>query len=160
MSMVGDYTGGGGSPFDSKGFFGNLGGAVADIFRGMGLRKEAKSYGMAATLARENAEFTKESTAVKTYQEDRAVYQGLGTESADVAGAGLKMSGSELDLLKDSASQGALQKAMIEKQGAMTEASFEEQAASYDVMAKSAKQGALGADIGAAIKGVGMILAL
>jgi hypothetical protein len=45
-------------------------------------------------------------------QAEREMYQSLGQTKADVAGAGFAESGSALDLLRQSASQGALQQAV------------------------------------------------
>ena len=58
----------------------------------------------------------------------------LGGQQADVAGAGFAASGSALDLLRDSASQGALTHAVLGQQGLITEAGYNEQAASYKIM--------------------------
>ena len=136
-----------------SGTINSAGGAVQDIFGGQatgaGLRlrargnlAEADNYDLAATLARQNAAFTEESTAVKTAQMGRAVYRGIGTAESDIAGAGFAMSGSALDILRDSASQGALTKAILGRQGLITEAGYEEQAQSFTNMSKAARYAA------------------
>lgn len=133
--------------------FSNAGGAVSDLFssdlqaRGMhikatGQRTEAGLYEQAAQLADLNDEFTKQSTAIKQTQSDREVSLGIGRESADIAGAGFSASGSALDLLRDSASQGALTHAVLGQQGLITEAGYEEQANSYRTMEAAANWGA------------------
>jgi hypothetical protein len=75
---------------------------------------------------------------------------------ADVAGGGFAASGSCLDILARSASQGALQQAVIQRQGLITEQAYEEQAQSYlnmesaaDMAANAEKKAAGGADIAA-----------
>jgi hypothetical protein len=78
------------------------------------------------------------STAIKQSQADRNLYQSLGTTEADIAGAGLAQSGSALDLLRESASQGAMTKAVLGEQGLITEAGYAEQAQSYQDMASAA----------------------
>jgi hypothetical protein len=90
------------------------------------------------------------STAIKESQADRNLYQALGTTRADFAvglfarpmncriwrcsGAGFAESGSALDLLRESASQGAMTKAVLGEQGLITEAGYQEQAQSYTVL--------------------------
>ena len=46
--------------------------------------------------------------AIKQSQQDRELYKSLGTTRADIAGAGLAESGSGLDILRESAAEGAL----------------------------------------------------
>jgi hypothetical protein len=127
-------------------------GGVSDIFGGYakaaGLKLkaqgdlvEAGNYDLAAGLATQNEKFTEQSTAVKQTMADRARYMGIGTETADIAGAGFDTgSGSALDLLRSSAQQGALQKQLIGQQGLITEAGYTEQATAYteNSMASSA----------------------
>jgi hypothetical protein len=50
------------------------------------------------------------------------------------------MSGSSLDLMRDSASQGALTHAVLGQQGLITEAGYAEQATSYEMMSQAAQQ--------------------
>jgi hypothetical protein len=83
----------------------------------------------------------------------------MGQTKADVAGGGFAASGSGLDILARSASQGALQQAVIQRQGLITKQGYEEQAQSYrnmesaaDMAASAEKKAAGGADIGAAFK--------
>jgi hypothetical protein len=100
------------------------------------------------------------STAIKESQADRNLYQALGQTKADVASAGFAQSGSALDLLRESASQGAMTKAVLGEQGLITEAGYQEQAQSYSDMAAAAgvaiqadQEAAKGARIGAWISG-------
>jgi hypothetical protein len=145
------------------------GGAVSDIFAGIGdlqggalkakglnlqasgLRikaqgdlAEAGEYDLAGNLARKNVEFTEQSTAIKQMQQDRANTMAIGGQQADVASAGFAASGSALDLLRDSASQGALTKAVLGQQGLITEAGYQEQADSFAVMSSAARTAAAG----------------
>jgi hypothetical protein len=133
--------------------FSDLGGAVSDLFassadssKASGLRikaqgdaLEGQNYDLAASLARQNEQFTEQSTAIKQTQLDRQIYQTIGGQQADVAGAGFAASGSALDLMRDSAQQGALTKDVLAKQGQITEAGYTEQAASYDNLSKAAQ---------------------
>jgi hypothetical protein len=152
----------------SKDTFGDVAGAVGDLFAAEGARAKAagdriegQNYGLAAELAEKNVAFTKMSTEIKEFQQSRTVAQTIGEQRADVAAAGFGDSGSSLDLLRDSASQGALAHAVIQEQGLITEAGYEEQAQSYrnmqvaaNMAADAEDKAATGLDITAAIKGV------
>lgn len=166
----------------------DIGGAVSDLFassadrsKAQGLRLKAQGdaiegqdYDLAASLAGQNEKFTETSTAIKQAQNDRAIYQTIGGQQADIAGSGFAASGSALDLLRDSASQGALTKAVAGQQGLITEAGYTEQQQSYQNLSKAAglavqqdnlaanaaDNAAAGADITSAIKGVAAIATL
>jgi hypothetical protein len=121
--------------------FSTFAGGVSDIFAAQGDKAKAqydfaegKSYGLAAGLAAQNEEFTATSTAIKEAQQQREAMMTLGGQRGDVAGAGFAESGSALDLLRDSASQGALAHAVIGQQGLITEAGYEQQRQSYQIM--------------------------
>lgn len=154
--------------------FANLGGAVNDIFgaealrtKAKGNRIEAQEYDLADQLALQNLQFAKTSTDIKTMQTERGIEQTLGQQQADVAAAGFEESGSALDILRDSAAQGALAKAVVGQQGIIEEAGYEEQAKSYNLMAGAARMAAdadenaaNGAWITAAIKGAAAVAPL
>lgn len=154
--------------------FSDIGGAVGDLFaasadrsKAAGDRVEAGNYDLASTLATQNEKFTESSTAIKQAQLDRSIYQTIGGQQADVAGAGFANSGSSLDLMRDSAQQGALTKAVGAQQGLITEAGYTEQATSYTNMASAARmaadaedKAATGADWTSAIKGVAAVATL
>ena len=133
--------------------FTDFGGAASDLFGGImadqadqikaqGDLAEATSYEEAATLAGQNEQFAKTQTAVNEVQNQRQVYQTISQQEAGVAGGGLAESGSALDLLRDSASQGALSQALIGQQGLITEAGYQEQQQSYTQMAAALQQAA------------------
>ncbi len=150
------------------------GGAVSDLFaasalrsRGRGNRIEGQEYSLAANLADQNAQFAETSTAIKTAQEQRSINMTLGNQQAEVAASGFAAGGSALDLLRDSAQQGALAKAALGQQGAIEEAGYREQAQSYRLMteasniaATSADHAAQGADLSAGIKGAAAVATL
>ncbi len=149
-------------------------GAVTDLFSAEGYRYKAKgaefekeNYDLAATLADQNAQYTEWTTNVKAQMADRTTYQALGTAQAQIAGSGLKASGSALDLLHESAANGALAKENAVTQGNITEAGYQEKAQSYRNMSQAAQvaidaanEAAVGADITGAIKGVASIATL
>src|ERR1700730_6424021 len=143
-----------GSPYTiSRSTFSNAGGAVNDIFAGIGAATnaslqakglrikaagnlaEGQEYDLAASLAAENEKFTETSTQIQEAQRERENTLQIGGQRADIAAAGFAESGSALDILRDSASQGALSKAVLGQQGLITEAGYTEQEASYNLMA-------------------------
>lgn len=154
-----------------SGTFSAAGGAVNDLFSGFGHGKRAEgldmesgNYDQAAILSDLNARYTRESTAIKEAQQQRSLGLVLGQQRADVAASGFADSGSAIDIMRDSASQGALTKAVIGQQGLITEAGFKEQAAAYRIMADASRMAAdaertaeTGAYISAGIKGASAI---
>lgn len=146
----------------SNSTFGDAGGAVTDLFNAAGtfnssrisadsLRlkasgdlAEAGQYDLASTLAAQNEKYTETSTAIKEAQQQRETTMQVGGQQAAIAGAGFGESGSALDILADSARQGALAKATLGQQGLITEAGYNEQAQSYTMMASTARQTAAG----------------
>jgi hypothetical protein len=158
---------GGGSPFRLSGSaISSFGGAVSDLFaadayrfKAQGDQYEKENYQLAAQFADQNVQYTEWSTAIKQMQEDRELSKSLGETRADVAGAGFAASGSALDLLRESASQGAIARAVTGEQGLITEAGYKEQADSYRNMAAAAQvaidaenKAAKGAEISAIFK--------
>jgi hypothetical protein len=100
---------------------------------------EAGNYDLASTLATANEQFTAQSTRVQEVQTQRQITQTIGGQQASVAGAGFTSGGSAGDLMRDSASQGALAKGVLAQQGAITEAGFTEQAQSFTTMANTGR---------------------
>lgn len=154
--------------------FSGAAGAVGDLFAAEGDKAkadfdfaEAKNYGLASDLALQNEKFTEVSTSIKEAQQQRELLSKQGGVEAGVAGAGFAESGSALDILRDSASQGALTHAVLGQQGLITEAGYKEQAQSYQTMQGAANeagnaenQAAQGAEITAGIKGVAAVATL
>ncbi len=130
----------------SSSTFSNLGGAASDLFASQGFKAKAKgdvfeqkNYLLAAGLSDKAAGFAETSTALKTMQADREFQKSLGQTTADIAGAGFTAGGSALDIMRDSASQGALAHAVASQQGLITEEGYKEQAQSYRNMASAAQ---------------------
>lgn len=131
--------------------FSGIGAGVSDIFAGFGAgfarsgdEAEAAAYRDAQQLALQNEKFTKESTAIQEAQKQRETLLSMGRTTSEIAGAGFSLSGSGLDILRSSAAQGALAKAVIGQQGLITEAGYKEQAQSYALMASAADNAAKG----------------
>jgi hypothetical protein len=110
---------------------------ISDVFAGFGMEAkqqgdllEQQNYLQAEKFANTEAEFTKQSTAIQEMQQSREISKSLGQTTADVAGAGFATSGSAIDLLRESAAQGAITKQVTQQQGNITEQGYREQAAS------------------------------
>lgn len=119
--------------------------ADADRFKAQGLRIKAKgdalqgeNYDRAAVLSDENAAYTEWTTNFKQQQQDRTTFKALGTAQSQIAGSGLKASGSALDLLHESAANGALTKEVLGVQGQIAEEGYLEQGRSFRNMSKAA----------------------
>lgn len=140
-----------GGPLLSSNFFSGAGGAVNDIFGAIGSFQSAGAYNKAAAYAEQNANITRQSTAVKQLQTQRQIFQTIGGQKADVAGAGLAASGSALDILKSSMAQGALTKQLVTNQGMIDANSYEAQATAYKSQASSAKSAGIGSLVGGAL---------
>lgn len=127
----------------------SIGGAVQDLFaaeahqsKAKGLRIEGENYDLASKFATQNAQFTETSTAIKQAQLDREIFKTVGGQAADIAGAGFSASGSALDIMRDSASQGALTKAVGAEQGLITEEGYKVQSQSYTNMGEASRMAA------------------
>lgn len=143
------------------------GSAVSDLFGGIGLlykgkgsRLEAEQYDKAAGLALLNKQFAHTSTEIKETQQQRDIFKQTGGQESDIAAGGFEATGGALDILRESTSQGALAKAVIGQQGLIEEASYQEQADSYHLMAEASREaakadtwGAVGKFAGSAIAG-------
>lgn len=111
--------------------------ASADRLKGQGDVVEGQMYTKAAGLADLNATYTKESTAIQETQADRALFLNLGGARSAAAASGGTAGGSAEDILRDSASQGALNRAVLTQQGLITEAGYQEQGESYRFMTQA-----------------------
>ena len=140
--------------------FGMAGSAVTDFFQAVGANAEAQNYSSASQLAKQEAEFTKESTAVQQAQATRQITMTIGAQKAGVAATGFTQSGSALQLLRSSAQQAALSHQMITQQGLITEAGYNEQAKAYANMASAAKTAEVGDIFGGVLNAVGAVVGL
>jgi len=118
--------------------------AQGDVLQAEGNLTEATNYDLASDLATKNAEYTALSTAIQEQQQQRSTTMQIGGQRAAIAGAGFAESGSSLDIHADSAREGALTQAVLNQQGLVTEAGYEEQATSYTNMAAAARTAAAG----------------
>jgi hypothetical protein len=135
------------------GTFNSLGAAAQDLFsidthrtKAQGLRLEAGNYDRAGSFSDANARFTEISTGIKNMQQDRDLYKALGGITADVAGAGFAQSGSALDIMADSARQGALMRGVTTEQGLITEEGYKVEGENYRQMGEAARMAAASED--------------
>ncbi len=145
------------------GTFTAIGGGISDLFaasadrsKAAGDLSEAQNYDLAAKFAYQKEQFTKELTAIQGMAAERQLYSSMSQTRADIGGGGFAASGSGLDILAQSASQGALQQAVLARNGQIQEQGYQEQAQSYlnmesaaDMAAGAEKKAAVGAEIGA-----------
>jgi hypothetical protein len=112
--------------------------AQADILQGQGAAIEGEAYGEAATLAQLNAQYSTASTNIQVAQSNRSNYMNIGTDMAAAGASGSSGGGSAGDILRNTAQQGALNTAVIQQQGLITTAGYNEQAESYELMQQAA----------------------
>jgi hypothetical protein len=110
----------------------------ADIVQGQGDILEGQTYRQAAALADLNAAYRARSTAIQTTQADRALFMTLGMQRTAAAGSGSTGGGSAGAILRSSVQQGALNRSVIQQQGLITHAGYEEQASSYRLQQQAA----------------------
>lgn len=140
---------------DISGALTDFGSAVSDLFGSQAAGASAGSYLQAAAIADQNAKIATASTNTQEMQETRQLYKTLGTQEAQVGGANFAESGTALDLLRDSASQGATAKALTAEQGAITINSYEEQAGIFSGMANAASASGNAQAIGGVLSAAG-----
>lgn len=151
--------------------FSGLGGAVGDIFGGLGgfdvakgYKAQKKGYEGAAELSRINATIADQANKIQGVKTEREIFRTLGGQQADIGAAGLKASGSALDVIRDSAQQGSLAMQLINRQGAIEQVGYQQeeqsylaQAAAAAANAKASKKGGIGGLIKGAV-GIGLAL--
>jgi hypothetical protein len=145
-------------PASSAGFSA-AGSAVSDIFGAIGSFASAKGYKAAAGASEQSAEIAAQSARIQGVMADRQITKTLGGQRADIAGAGLKASGSALDLVRDSAQQGSLTKQLIANQGAINVLGYQAEAANYNAMATAAKSSGTGGLISGVISAAAAVFA-
>lgn len=158
----------------SSDVFSGLGGAVQGIFGGVAANKTASGYAASAAgyakasqIAAQNEQISRVGTSIKQLQASREIFRALGGQQADIAGAGLKATGSALDVIRASAAEGALTRQLIGLQGSIEALGYRQEAESYASMAQSAaasgsasKSSGLGSTIGGLISGAAGLVSL
>lgn len=130
-------------------------GAAGDLFSGIaggiGDLAEAKAYKKAAKYAHQNAIIAREAGDIKLAQTGREIFKTIGAQAAGYAGAGLTAGGSAQSVLRDSLSQGALEKAIVNAQANIDVNAYLSQEAQFKGMAKASKAAGIGSIIGGVI---------
>lgn len=137
------------------------GSAAGDLFQGIagyvGGMAEAKAYKKAAKFAAQNAIISREAGDIKLDQTGRQIFKTIGAQAAGYAGAGLTAGGSAQSILRDSISQGALEKAIVNAQANIDVNGYLSQEAQFKGMAKASKMGAWGSLVGGITSAAGTI---
>lgn len=131
----------------------DIGSAVSEIFGGIGDFAAASGYREAAKYAGQNAAISKVSGQIQQTQAQRQIYQTIGGGIADAGANGLAQSGSAMDVLRSSVSQGGLQKSLIANQSLIDQNSWLEKQQS-DESAGQADEAAGAGDILSGVAGI------
>lgn len=136
-------------------------GAAEDLISGvgsfLGSKSTAKGAKAAATSYANAAKYSLASSNIKKAMIDRDIYKTLGGMRSSASASGLQVSGSVLDLIRDSARQGAIAKAVTNLQGEIDYSSFMAQSTASAQQAKAAKSGGFLGAIGSAVGIVGAL---
>ena len=85
---------------------------------------------------------------IKLAQTGRQIFKVLGQQAAGYGGAGLTMGGSAQAVMRDSVSQGALEKAIVNTQAMIDVNGYLAQEAQFKAMAKASKAAGIGSIVG------------
>lgn len=118
--------------------FGSLFGGIGSWLKG---KAEAKGYKEMAKYYREAARVTLIMGGLKSNAIQRQIYQVAGQGTAVTGAAGVKLSGSALDAVKQNTQQGYLTKAITAMNTQLEYKSYIAQAKQAEAMAKAAKSG-------------------
>lgn len=113
-----------------------------------GAEAAATSYGQAAAL-------TKASTVIKQSMVGRQVYQALGGMRAAAGASGVTTGGSVSDLIRDSAHQGAITKAVVGLQGEVDYNSLIGQQHTAEQQASASQSGGIMGGLGGILGAIG-----
>ena len=135
------------------GLISGLFGAAGDFASAAGHIAEGAAYKKAQHYAEQNAVISQEAGDIKLEQTGRQIFRVLGSQQANYAGAGLTGGGSAQAVIRNSVSQGSLEKAIVNEQTAINVTGYKSQAAQFKGMSFAANAAAV-AD---AAQGVGSI---
>lgn len=129
--------------------FSGAGSAVDTLFGGLGAfdtakgyKAQAKGYERAAEISTINKGIAKQASQIELMQAERDIYRTLGSARTAIGGSGLAASGSALDILRDSATQGNLTKQLLGRQEAIEQLAYDQERISYEGQAAAAKAAA------------------
>ena len=104
-----------------------------------GAAQEAGQYQTAEEIAQQNAKLAGVSGELQQYQNTRVLMNTLGTQAADISGAGFADSGSALSLAKSSLRQGLLQNQVLGENAQLEAGGYLEQAQASAAEAQGAQ---------------------
>lgn len=96
---------------------GGIGGYFADEASAEGYKQESQAYTQAAGYAQSNVDLAEEAKTIKMYQTQRQIDSTIGAQRVAVGASGFAESGSALDILRSSMSEGALAEGLVGVQG-------------------------------------------
>lgn len=138
------------------GMFGSFASAAGDIAGAIGDEAEAGAYRQAAVIAQNDAQISKASGAIQTYQMQRKINLATGGQMAEEGSSGFSMQGSTAqDIRRSSFAQGALSKQLIGVQTSINVNNYTQEANSARAMASAASAAAVGGFIGGAFQVAG-----
>lgn len=130
-------------------------GAASSLLGGLGglfsSNAEAKGFEQSAAYYQKAARYAGLEAKIKDRMTRREVYRAVGGAQADIAASGLKLAGSAIDVVKDSAREGALSLSLVRLQGQIEQSSYMAQAAQAQSSASSKKSGGIGSMLGSVI---------
>jgi hypothetical protein len=135
---VADYFGA------AESLLGGIGGFLGGSSASKGASAAAQSYATAARLSMA-------SNQIKQSMVSRDLYKTLGGMRASASSSGLQMSGNVLDLIRDSARQGAISKAVVGLQGQIDYNSYMAQSSAASAQASASKSGGFLSGLGGII---------
>ncbi len=100
---------------------------------------EESAYTNAALIADQQTRLARVSGGIEVSQEDRIIRRTIGEQRAIVAGSGFKATGSAIDIARDSAYQGNLEKALIGHNAEIKAGGYESEAAAARGSAAAAR---------------------
>ena len=121
-----------------------LGGAVNDVFSGVGGFFTAGGYEQAANFADKAGDIVHLSTGIKLQQAMRQGYKVVGATEAAIGANNLSLSGSAMDVLRSNRQQVSLDKNLVSFQGKLDELGYREKAAADRGAAQAAQAGGIG----------------
>lgn len=110
---------------------GQFGAAAGDLITQQGYYRASQQYTSAGNIASENEDIARASGQIQMAQQKRELYKSMSSTEAAAGGAGLRGGGSIADILKSSASQGALQQALTGAQTEININNYKQQAEAY-----------------------------
>jgi hypothetical protein len=139
---------------------GSIAGATSDFFAAGAAGASIDQYKAAAESAISNEQAAEQQGRIRQYQAQRRIEDTLGAQRATVAAAGFQQSGTALDLMRDSTTQGAITQSMIQLQTGTEVAGFKAQENAAEAEAAAARGAAFGDVFGGVLKGAAGIASL